>query len=135
MPQMSSVPIAWRLQQPRYRLIGTICTKCNTSYFPPRSLCQTCRDKGKIEKHKFPGTGKILTYTVIRIAPEGFAEFAPYAIAIIELEPGVTVAGQVVGDPEQVKTGRKVKTTFRRMYTDGKDGLLQYGMKWELLDQ
>jgi uncharacterized OB-fold protein len=34
-------PIHWRLRQPRYRLIGSVCSHCGRPLFPPgRPCCQ-----------------------------------------------------------------------------------------------
>ncbi len=134
MSHMSSVPLAWRLQKPKYRMVGSACTTCKALYFPPRGFCPACRRKGKLQDHQFKGEGKILTYTVIRTAPEGFEEYAPYAIAIIELEGGVTISGQVVGNIDRVTMGKTVRTTFRKIFEDNSDGLIHYGLKWELAE-
>ncbi|HLB47096.1 MAG TPA: zinc ribbon domain-containing protein [Anaerolineales bacterium] len=35
-------PRHWRLRQPRYRLIGSVCERCGQPVFPPRPLCPDC---------------------------------------------------------------------------------------------
>ncbi len=127
-----SVPLFWRLKKARYQLMGSKCTNCNTVYFPPRILCPKCRRKGKMEEYTLSGNGKIISYTVIRTPPEGFE--APYVVALIELDEGTNVSGQVVGDLESIKTGKRVRPVFRRMYQDGDDGLIHYGIKWEVVE-
>ena len=133
MTHESSVPLFWRLKKARYGLIGSRCQSCGRVFFPPKSFCPDCRRKGKVEEYQFSGKGKILTYPIIRVPPEGFE--SPYAVAIIELEEGTNISGQVVGDPDQVGIGKKVKPVFRRISQDGKSGLIQYGMKWEIDDK
>jgi uncharacterized OB-fold protein len=134
MVHRSSVPLYWRLQRSRYTLTGTKCHTCNTAYFPPKNLCPTCRRKGDIRDLKFSGKGKILSYTIIRIPPEGFEIYTPYAVAIIELEEGTTISGQVIGNPDDVEIGKQVRPVFRKMHEDGSSGLIQYGIKFELED-
>jgi uncharacterized OB-fold protein len=132
MPHKSSVPLYWRLQKSRYTLTGTRCKTCNTAYFPPRDFCSSCRRKGEIENFRFSGMGRIVSYTTIRIPPEGFEKYTPYAVAIIELEEGTRISGQVIGNPDEVRVGNRVRPVFRRMYEDSTDGLIQYGIKFEI---
>lgn len=134
MAHTSSVPLYWRLQNSRYTLTGTRCKTCRTAYFPPKDFCPGCRRKGKIEPMGFSGLGRILSYTVIRIPPEGFDLYTPYAVAIIELDEGSRISGQIIGNPDDVKIGQRVTPTFRKIHEDSKDGLIQYGIKFEIAD-
>jgi len=131
MAQVSSIPLYWRLKRPRYNLIGTTCKTCDTKFFPPKNLCTTCRRKGKIEPFKFSGSGEILTHTTIRTAPEGFEKYTPYSVAIIKLDEGVTISGQIIGSPE---IGKRVKPVFRKIHEDNSDGLINYGLKFEIVE-
>lgn len=134
MTHTSSVPLYWRLQKHKYNLIGTKCTICGSVYFPPKSFCPECRRRGIIEEFRFSGKGKIVSYTVIRIPPEGFEKYTPYAVAIIELDEGTRISGQIVGDVNRVQTGKHVETVFRKISEDGDSGLIHYGLKWKLAD-
>lgn len=134
MPDKSSVPMFWRLKKPKYILQGTKCITCNSKFFPPRPLCPDCRSKGNIENFQFSGEGEIVSHTVIRVAPEGFESYTPYAVAIIQLKEGTTIGGQIVGDFNKIEAGKKVTPVFRKMSEDGKDGLIHYGLKWILKD-
>lgn len=128
----SSVPLFWRLKKARYMLTGTKCTACKNVYFPPRKICPECRRKSQIEDMQFSGKGEIVSYTIIRTPPAGFEEYVPYAIALIRLDEGTVITGQMIGDPENVEIGKRVKSVFRKMYTDGAEGLIHYGMKFQL---
>jgi uncharacterized OB-fold protein len=134
MTHTSSVALYWRLQKQKYGLTGTKCSTCGTAYFPPKSFCPDCRRKGKIEPAQFSGKGKISSYTIIRVPPEGFEKYTPYAMAIIELDEGTRISGQIVGNIENVATGKRVETVFRRISEDGESGLIHYGLKWRLVD-
>ena len=134
MTHTSSVPLFWRLQKNRYTLTGTQCKTCKTNYFPPKTFCPSCRRKGVIQEFRFSGEGKILSHTTIRIPPEGFQNYTPYAVAIIELKEGTTISGQVIGDPDKVRVGQSVRPVFRKMQEDGASGLIQYGIKFEIVD-
>jgi uncharacterized OB-fold protein len=134
MPHTSSVPLYWRLNKPRYRLIGTKCITCSSVMFPPMPLCPKCRSRGKLEPYMLKGLGKVISWTVIRVAPGGFEDQVPYAVAMIELDEGTKIAGQIVNGIDGIEIGKKVKAVFRRMYTDGSSGLIHYGLKWEIVD-
>ncbi len=131
----SSIPLYWRLKKPRYRLIGTKCTTCGSLYFPPRPVCLKCRKRGSLTDYQFSDQGKIVSWTVIHIAPEGFESQAPYAVGIIELEGGVRVSGQILGPIDKIEIGKNVQAVFRRIYEDGDSGLIHYGLKWQIVEQ
>lgn len=134
MNMTSSIPLFWRLREAKYRLIGTKCAKCGSPFFPPRSLCPKCRRKGRIESFQFSGRGEILTYTIIRSPPEGFEREAPYAVAIIRLDEGVNVSGQVRSDLERIEIGKRVEAIFRKIHEDGPAGVINYGIKFQLAE-
>jgi uncharacterized OB-fold protein len=133
MPQRKSVPLAWRRFQARYRLVGSKCKKCGKIYFPPRVFCKKCGN-GELEEYKLKEEGKVHTFTIIHVAPSGFEHRVPYCIGIIELEDGVKITGEIVGEIEKVKIGSKVRAVFRKIFEDGKDGIIHYGLKWELVE-
>lgn len=134
MPYKSSVPLFWRLKRSKYNLIGTRCKTCNQVFFPQKVLCPDCRRKGSLEEFQFSGSGRIVSHTVIRVPPEGFEKYTPYAVAIIELDEGARISGQIVGDVDRVESEKRVRTVFRRMHEDGSGGLIHYGLKWELAE-
>ncbi len=128
-----SIPLTWRRIPERYRLIGVKCETCGKNYFPSRPICPKCRRKGKLVKVQFSGKGKIYTHTTIYSAPTGFENQVPYVIALIELEEGARVLGQVVDcDPKDVKIGAKVEKIFREIQRDDPEGLIHYGFKFKL---
>ncbi len=133
MVQKSSIPLYWRLQKSRYRLVGSRCKTCNKVYYPSRNLCPACRRRGNMEEFQFSGNGEIVSYTVIRIPPKGFERYSPYAVAIIRLEEGANISGQIVGDVNNVDTGKRVRPVFRKIYEDGDDGVIHYGIKFEIV--
>ena len=133
MVHRKSVPLAWRRFETRYRLVGNRCLTCGTVYFPPRTLCPKCRRKGKLEKYQLKGEGKIHSYTIIHAPPAGFEKRVPYCIAIIELDEGPRITGEVVGDFSLIDIGVRVRATFRKIYEDGEDGIIHYGLKWEIV--
>jgi uncharacterized OB-fold protein len=80
---------------------------------------------------KLKGEGKVVTYTIIHVAPEGFEGQAPYVMAIIELDEGPRITAQIVDcDVDKVEIGMKVKSTFRKIRQDGSTGAVYYGYKF-----
>ena len=115
-----SVARFWRKIPQRYNLIGTRCTTCGRYFFPPRSLCPDCRRAGKIVDYKFAGTGRVVTFTVIRTASEQFEQLTPYVFAIVELDEGPRTSGTdrlrpgSSPDRDEGKTGLQTDRCRRR---------------------
>lgn len=125
-----SVARFWRKQLNRYNLIGSHCTTCGKYYYPPRPLCPECRREGKIVDHQYKGTGKVVTFSIIRSASGHFKLLTPYALAIIELDEGTRMTSHVVCDIDKIYIGMPVKRVFRRLGEDGSSGAIFYGTKF-----
>lgn len=129
---MSSVPRFWRRIPNRYNLIGTKCNSCDSVFFPPRSVCPKCRRIGKLESYKLDGKGEIVSYSVIRVPPKGFEDESPYVLAIVELDEGPKITGQITDTkPDEVEIGDKVKAIFRHVGEEGERGIIYYGYKFK----
>lgn len=134
-----SISLTWRRIPERYRILGSKCITCGTTYFPSRAICPKCRRKGKLERLKFSGKGKVYSFTEIKAPSVGFEDQAPYMLAIIELEEGARLTGQIV-DCDcgsdcacSVKIGDKVESVFRVIQRDDPEGLIHYGFKFRLV--
>ena len=127
---MSAAPRFWRHIPQRYNLVGTHCPNCDEYYFPPRSICPNCRRAAQMEDHKFKGTGTVVTYTVIYNSTEDFKRQTPYTLAIIQLDEGPRLTGQVIVNPEEAKIGMRVKPVFRILGKEGDRGIIYYGTKF-----
>jgi uncharacterized OB-fold protein len=120
----------WRETPQRYRYEAARCSGCGRLFFPPRTVCQHCRGR-TFEKATLPREGVVETFTVIRVAPSGFNDQAPYAVGIVALEGGVRVTAQIVDvDPGELAIGDRVRLEFRRIRQDGAAGILCYGYKF-----
>jgi uncharacterized OB-fold protein len=121
----------WREIPQRYRLEAARCKDCSRVTFPPRLVCPSCRGRA-FETVKLAETGTLLTWTVIRVAPDGFEDQAPYAVGIVELdELGVRLTAQVVDcDFSELKVGLPVKIEFRKLREEGEAGIIHYGYKF-----
>lgn len=124
-----SVPRYWREIPRRYRLEAEKCTTCGKVLYPPRLVCPVCKNR-KFEKVVLKNEGAIVTWTVIRVAPGQFADIAPYAVGIVELDGGVRITAQIVDcDFADIAAGKRVRLEFRRIQKDGNAGILCYGHK------
>jgi uncharacterized protein len=130
MPHRSSVPMVWRMEQPRYRLVSSKCKHCSITHFPSRSVCPDCNNA--TENDHISGFGEVVSFTKIHATPAGFGRKVPYTLAIIKLVEGPMISGEVVN--ENVQIGSKVKTVFRKLYDDVPAGLIHYGFKFELVE-
>jgi uncharacterized OB-fold protein len=112
----------------RYRLEAGKCSSCGKIYYPPRRVC-VCGGRD-FEAVTLADTGKVMTYTVIRVAPADFNDEVPYAIGIVEVDGGVRLMAQLVDVPlEDIKTGMPVRLEFRKIYQEGEAGIICYGHK------
>ncbi len=124
-----SVPNYWREIPRRYRLEAGQCRSCGAVHYPPRAVCPECKGQD-LDTVNLPMRGVIETYTVVRVAPSAFMDQAPYALAIIRLENGTRLLTQVVdGEPEALTRGMPVRLEFRRIYAEGRAGIICYGHK------
>jgi len=127
-----SISINWRRIPERYRMEGTRCDSCGKHYFPPRKMCPTCRRKGKIVPYTFSGKGKVYSYSTVYLGPVGFEASTPYIIAIIKLDEGAKVLGQVVDTAEDgLKIGDRVEAVFRKIQQYYPGGVRNYGFKFK----
>ena len=122
-------PRYWREIPQRYRLEAAKCKKCGKIFFPPRIICSGCKCK-EFETINLQKEGKLLTYTIIRVAPSQFVDHSPYAMGIVELNDGVKILSQIADcDLDKLEMGQKVRIEFRKIYQEGEAGIICYGYK------
>ncbi len=122
-------PRYWREVPARYRLEGARCCECEKVVFPKRRVCPACRGD-RLEPLRLSRSGKVLTSTVIHVAPADLGMEAPYPVAVIETPEGARLMTQVTDcDPAEVRPGLEVSLVFRRVRREGHSGILCYGYK------
>jgi uncharacterized OB-fold protein len=113
----------------RYRLEAGKCEKCGHVNFPPRLICPKCNGKN-FRTVVLDDEGKLLTFTVVRVASDKFSKETPFAVGVVELNDGVKMTTQLADVVvDELKIGQKVRIVFRRIQEDGKAGILCYGYK------
>ena len=97
------------------------CVDCGMIIAPPSGSCYGC-GSSNMEWAKVSGKGKLVSFTVIHIAPDDFVEEVPYYIAIVELEEGTRVSARLLGfdplKPEEIVLGIPVILDYEK----GKSG-------------
>jgi uncharacterized OB-fold protein len=118
----------------RYRFEAGRCRACAKVAFPPRVVCPSCRGED-FEPVVLSDQGKLVTWTVLHVAPRGFAGQTPYIVGIVELDGGVRVTAQIVDvDPGELDFGTPLRRVLRKLRTEGPDGIIQYGYKFVVAD-
>ena len=95
------------------RLLIQRCESCGAVQFYPRVLCTACGE-GPPAWQEASGRGTVHTFTIVRqnLVPP-FKDLAPYVLAIIDLEEGVRMMGNVLEcDPADVHIGMAVEVVF-----------------------
>lgn len=129
MYQASPIKI-WRKYKNRYRMVGSVCKDCGKKHYPPVMLCRRCGSVNLIE-YEFGSQAKLITWSIITSAPKGFEFNQPYIVAIIELEDNERITTQLVDlDSSELIYGLKLKPTFRKLFIDGEQGIIHYGIKF-----
>ncbi len=98
-----------------------------------KSAVRIWRDRK--QRYKYLGVrGKVVSFTKIIHGPEGFSK-SPYWVVLVELESKAKtrVEAQLVGR-QAPKIGVKVVGVMRRLGVADKQGVIEYGVKFRLVD-
>ena len=95
------------------KLLIRRCLQCKAFHFMPRHLCPHCWSD-RLEWVEAAGHATVHSFTVIRRAPmESFAPRVPYVVALLDLQEGVRMMSNVVGDDAlDVAIGDAVSVCF-----------------------
>ncbi len=122
-------PRYWREIPSRYRLEAGRCTGCGKIVYPRRRVCPDCRGTA-FDPVELSHEGKVVTSTVVHVAPTEFQMAAPYPVAVVETPEGARLMVQVTDcEPEDVSPGLHVNLEFRLIRREGDSGILCYGHK------
>lgn len=89
------------------------CADCGAWRHVPREICAECGSwEWNWERSK--GSGEVFTWTVVnRPLHPAFAESAPYAPVVVEMEEGVRVLSEVIDvAPEELEIGMPLEVSF-----------------------
>jgi uncharacterized protein len=98
---------------------GMKCNSCGTVSYPKHMVCPNCRGV-KFAEVAIEGAGKVLTYTdVYALAIEYETRYL--RLAIVELDDGTRVTGQLLAD--EPKLGMRVKTSIGTVRQSGETAI------------
>ena len=90
-------------------LMTTQCNECGTMFLPPKPMCSNCLSLN-LEWTKLNSVGKLVSYTIIHIAPKQFQSLIPYAVGIVEFKQGLRLPGMIRDTPfKGLRIGMKLK--------------------------
>lgn len=97
----------------RHELLIQECGDCGARIFYPRKYCPECWSSN-LGWSQACGRGRVYCHTTTLTGVEDkFAEDLPYVLAIIDLEEGVRMMGNIVDcDPDKVSIGMDVEVVF-----------------------
>lgn len=123
-------------------LLGSRCTTCATTYFPPAAKDRAgfCRNPAcsgeEFDTVELSRRGQVWSYTDAQYQPPApyvsrTDPYEPFALAAVELDEGITVLGQVadgygVGD---LRVGAEVELVVETLNADDEDDLLIWRWK------
>lgn len=92
-------------------LLGSKCRSCGESFFPARLCCRRCSSED-MEEIALSQTGRLYSFTTIKVKPPHFIGEVPYIVGVVELPEG-----------ERIRT----------LLTDCDQASLEIGMDMELV--
>lgn len=94
------------------KLMAGTCQKCKKVHLPPRPFCNKCGSQ-EFNWVNVSGKGKLITYTIINVAPQQFQNLTPYAVGIVELAGGFRIPGMIQDvTQDQLKIGMALVVDF-----------------------
>lgn len=95
-------------------LEGRRCTECKAVFIGERDHCSKCGARGKLETIKLSNQGALYVYSIVYRSFPGID--VPYISAIVDLEGGGTIKGNLVdveADPKNLSFGMPVEVVYR----------------------
>jgi len=112
-PDLDTQPFWDGCQEERF--LVPECTACGTRRWPPGPMCPACQGT---DTRWLGSTGRGTVYSWLVVhhpVNPALADQVPYVVAMIDLEEGVRVVGNVEGcEPDSVRAGMPVEVVFER---------------------
>lgn len=94
------------------KLMAVRCVRCKHVMIPPRNICTNCHNT-QVEWVQLSPRGKLVTYTVVHVAPPQFKHMTPYAVGIVAMPEGVKVPSIIrTSRLESLKIGMELEVDF-----------------------
>jgi hypothetical protein len=82
----------------RGELAAPYCLDCDSFFFYPRAACPRCWSTA-LEWRVLSGRGTVASYALVERTPPGSPIEAPFFVAIIELDEGIRMMGNLASVP------------------------------------
>lgn len=111
-------------------LEGLRCKKCSAVFLGERNTCSKCGTQGQLEAFALSNQGELYVYSIVHRSFPGIE--VPYISAIVDLEGGGTVKGNLIGiepDPQKIQMGMPVEVVYQvaaRKDADGNEYLAYF---------
>lgn len=95
-------------------LEGHKCQSCGAIFLGERDVCSKCGTRGQLSPVKLSNRGELYVYSIIHRSFPGVE--VPYVSAVVDLEGGGTVKGNLTGidpDPKKIRLGMPVQVTYQ----------------------
>jgi uncharacterized OB-fold protein len=95
-------------------LEGHECGSCGSIFLGERSVCSKCGARDQMKTRKLSNRGTLHVYSIVHRSFPGIE--VPYVSAIVDLEGGGTVKGNLIGidpDPEKIQFGMPVELVYK----------------------
>jgi len=103
------------------------------AYWDQFRRAQPLDDASQVELFPLSGKGMVYSYTTVTTPAEAFEPFAPYLLALVQLDEGPMVTAQLTDVDGPVEIGMRVEMVIRKLRTDGSRGIIVYGPKFRPL--
>ena len=111
-------------------LEGHKCGNCGAIFLGSRETCANCGTSGKLEATRLSNRGELYVYSIVHRSFPGID--VPYVSAIVDLEGGGTVKGNLINvepDPEKIRMGMPIEVVYEiapRKDAEGNEYLTYY---------
>ena len=104
-------------------LEGLKCKTCSAVFLGQRDVCASCGARDSLEAIKLSNRGELYVFSIVHRSFPGIP--TPYISAIVDLEGGGTVKGNLINidpDPEKVRMGMPVEVVYQVAPTKDSEG-------------
>lgn len=88
------------------------CLSCESLYVPPRYVCAHCGKK-EFNKRQVEGSGELVAFTRIHVAPPDFIDQVPYTVILVKLNKGLNISGRLVEEKDGLQIGMKLNFKYQ----------------------
>ncbi|MEO8603941.1 MAG: Zn-ribbon domain-containing OB-fold protein [bacterium] len=95
-------------------LEGFKCAACGAIYLGAREACAKCGARGPMATTRLANDGELYVYSIVHRSFPGID--VPYVSAIVDLDGGGTVKGNLIGvepDPAKIRMGMPVRVVYK----------------------